>query len=48
MTDKEWILFQLNYLEKVHRYHTETAKNIRVQGKKQRIVELKALLTTLD
>ena len=47
MTDKEWINFQLNYLEKEHRYHTETARNIRLPGKKRRIEELKFKLSTL-
>lgn len=44
MSDKEWIEFQLNYLENVHRYYTQTAKNIRVQSKKIRISELKEQL----
>lgn len=48
MSEKEWIEFQLAYLEKTHRYYTETAKNIRVQGKKHRIAELKAQLKALD
>jgi adenylate cyclase len=47
MTDKEWINFQLNYLEKEHRYHTETARNIRLPGKKRRIEELKFKLSNL-
>jgi class 3 adenylate cyclase len=40
MTDIEWIDFQLNYLENKHRFFTNTAKNIRLQGKKARIAEL--------
>lgn len=40
MTDIEWIEFQLRYLVNVHRYYTETAQNIRLIGKKQRIAEL--------
>ena len=40
MTEQAWIEFQLNFLEKVHQYYTETAKNIRLQGKKVRIAEL--------
>lgn len=47
MSDLEWIEFQLNYLENIHRYFTETAKNIRIQGKKTRISELKHELTVL-
>jgi adenylate cyclase len=41
MTDLEWIEFQLNFLENKHEYYTETAKNIRLGGKKARILELK-------
>jgi class 3 adenylate cyclase/predicted metal-dependent HD superfamily phosphohydrolase len=47
-TEKEWIEFQIEYLANVHRYHTETAKNIRVQGKKARIVELTNQLKTVN
>jgi adenylate cyclase len=47
MTDLEWVEFQLHYLEKIHRYHTETAKNIRLQSKKVRIAELKEQLKLL-
>ena len=39
--DLEWLDFQINFLEKRHNYHTETAKNIRNQGKIARIVDLK-------
>jgi adenylate cyclase len=41
MSDLEWIDFQLNYLENVHVFYTETAKNIRERGKQLRIQELK-------
>lgn len=47
MTEIEWIEFQLNYLEKVHRFYTETAKNIRLQAKKSHIEELKQQLKEL-
>ncbi|MEN9399340.1 MAG: hypothetical protein RL632_441 [Bacteroidota bacterium] len=47
MTDIEWIEFQLRYLDNVHRYYTETAQNIRLIGKKQRIAELKMQLENL-
>jgi adenylate cyclase len=40
MTELEWIEFQLNYLENIHQYYTETAKNIRLGGKNARILEL--------
>lgn len=48
MSDKDWIEFQLDYLENSHRYYTETAKNIRVQGKKYRIAELKQQLLAMN
>lgn len=41
MSDLEWIDFQLNYLDGKHQFFTETAKNIRLGGKKARILELK-------
>ncbi len=46
-TDREWIEFQLNYMVGTHRFYTETAKNIRLQGKKARISELKEQLNAL-
>jgi adenylate cyclase len=48
MSEKEWMTFQLTYLENTHRYFTETAQNIRVQGKKHRIAELKTILASLE
>lgn len=48
MTDKAWIAYQLTYLENGHRFFTETAKNIRLQGKKSRIAELKDQLNALN
>jgi adenylate cyclase len=47
MTDIEWIEFQLRYLVNVHRFYTETAQNIRLIGKKQRIAELQKQLEKL-
>ena len=44
MTDHEWLVFQYHYMTEHHRYFTNTAKNIRVQGKKARIAELKEKL----
>ena len=44
MSDKEWILYQLNYLENTHQYYTETSKNIRLKNKNNRIEELKRIL----
>ena len=43
MSEIEWIDFQINYLENMHQYYTETAKNIRQGGKKARILELHKL-----
>lgn len=48
MSDKAWIEFQLKYLENIHRFFTETAKNIRLQGKKARIAELNAQFNALN
>jgi len=39
-TDIEWIDFQLHYLAVKHVYYTDSAKNIRQQGKNIRIKEL--------
>jgi class 3 adenylate cyclase/predicted metal-dependent HD superfamily phosphohydrolase len=47
MSEIEWVEFQLNYLDKVHRFYTETAQNIRLQAKKARIEELKQQLKKL-
>ena len=47
MSELEWVEFQLKYLENVHRYFTETAQNIRNQGKAARIAELKHQLEHL-
>ena len=44
MDDETWIEFQLKYLSTIHRYHTETATNIRLQSKKTRIHELQLQL----
>lgn len=41
LTDIEWVNFQLDYLENVHQYYTQTSKNIRSKGKWLRIKELK-------
>lgn len=43
MTDIEWIDFQLNFLEKQHKYYTVTSKNMREKGKLKRIKELKEM-----
>lgn len=48
MNDKEWIEFQLKYLEHIHCYFTETAKNIRQNGKEARISELKNQLELVN
>jgi class 3 adenylate cyclase/predicted metal-dependent HD superfamily phosphohydrolase/ActR/RegA family two-component response regulator len=46
MTDLEWIDFQLDYLVNIHKYYTETARNIRNKGKQKRIEELTAQKNT--
>ena len=40
-SDLEWLDFQIVFLESGHDYHTETAMNIRNQGKEARIADLK-------
>ena len=47
-TDKEWIVFQLDFLENQHQYYTETANNIRLKSKNSRISDLKKQLAKLD
>lgn len=46
-SDLEWIQYQLNYLKNKHEYMTDTAKNIRNNGKKARIDELTLQLIAL-
>ena len=46
--DIEWLEFQINFLETGHDYHTETAKNIRNQGKIARIIDLKSRREALN
>lgn len=46
MTEKEWVDFQLKFLEK-HTFYTNTSKNIRGNGKQTRIKELVALQKSL-
>lgn len=48
MTEQEWINFQLHFLENVHHFYTETAKNIRNIGKTARIRELHVKLEQLE
>lgn len=47
-TDEEWIEYQIQFLEKEHKYYTETAQNIRKHGKKMRIAELKMKLNQIQ
>jgi class 3 adenylate cyclase/predicted metal-dependent HD superfamily phosphohydrolase/CheY-like chemotaxis protein len=47
MNEIQWIEFQLHYLVNIHRFYTETAQNIRLLGKKQRIAELQKELEKL-
>lgn len=39
--DLEWVDFQIEYLENKHVFFTESARNLRLQGKNARIKELK-------
>jgi class 3 adenylate cyclase/predicted metal-dependent HD superfamily phosphohydrolase/ActR/RegA family two-component response regulator len=45
--EEDWILFQLEFLENHHDYHTETAQNIRSYGKSVRIEDLKKKLKNI-
>lgn len=47
-TDEEWILYQLEFLENIHQYYTETARNIRAYGKSVRIADLRKKLQKLQ
>lgn len=47
MTDVEWVEYQLKYLTNKHQYYTDTANNIRKNGKNVRIQELNNLLKQL-
>tara|TARA_R110002072_G_scaffold5555_2_gene35628 strand:- start:21555 stop:23246 length:1692 start_codon:yes stop_codon:yes gene_type:complete len=46
--DKEWIEYQIEFLENVHVYYTETAKNIRSNGKITRIRKLRLQLNEIN
>jgi class 3 adenylate cyclase/predicted metal-dependent HD superfamily phosphohydrolase len=46
--EKEWIKFQLEFLENKHKFYTETAQNIRQYGKNARIRELKKKLEEVE
>ncbi|MBL1280284.1 MAG: response regulator [Fluviicola sp.] len=46
--EKKWIEYQINFLENIHHYYTETAKNIRSQGKTIRIRKLKLQLNKIN
>lgn len=47
-TDEEWIRYQLYFLENVHMYYTETARNLRQIGKENRIADLRKKLEKLN
>lgn len=47
MNEIEWIEFQIDYLEKKHKFYTQTAQNIRKQSKQNRINDLKTQLKAL-
>jgi predicted metal-dependent HD superfamily phosphohydrolase len=46
--EKDWILFQLHFLESSHHYYTQSAIQIRGYYKKKRILELKKKLNLLE
>jgi len=46
-SEKDWCHFQLDYLEKKHRFYSDTAQNIRSQAKEKRITELKEQMNKL-
>jgi len=48
LTDKEWLIKQIDYLELEHHYYSLTAKKKRQEGKEKRINELKSSLSLLD
>lgn len=48
MTERGWLIYQLHFLENIHNYYTETAKNIRDIGKVARIRELHTKLEQLE
>lgn len=43
MSELEWINFQIEYLENVHQFYTQTSKNVRDRSKVNRIEELKEM-----
>ncbi|HIP31225.1 MAG TPA: response regulator [Crocinitomicaceae bacterium] len=47
MSDIEWVNYQLEFLEDTHQFYTESAINIRRQGKQQRIRKLRIELNKL-
>lgn len=48
MEEKEWLLFQINYLKNVHVYYTNSGMNIRKAGKLARIIDLEQRLENLE
>jgi class 3 adenylate cyclase/predicted metal-dependent HD superfamily phosphohydrolase len=46
--DKEWYLFQLRFLESIHEFHTDTAKNLRQNGKENRIADLRRKISKIE
>jgi hypothetical protein len=46
--EKDWILFQLHFLESSHHYYTQSAIQIRGYYKKKRILELKKKLNFVE
>ena len=48
MSEKEWLKYQLSFLEETHQYFTVSARNIRDYGKSVRINDLKRKLKLLN
>jgi len=48
MSDKEWLKYQLSFLEETHEYFTVSAKNIRNYGKSVRINDLKQKIKNIN
>jgi hypothetical protein len=47
LSEEEWLQKQISYLESEHQYYTNSARNIRQEGKEKRITELKTMLASL-
>ncbi|MFK8037160.1 MAG: HD domain-containing protein [Crocinitomicaceae bacterium] len=48
MSDLEWLRKQINYLENHHKYYTDSAINMRLDGKKRNLEEIKTTLKSFN